>query len=138
MCLIISWLYYSFIMMFISKLVPPWAYKQECHKIRPDPKQLKWRGHIFILWVSWHVTICEISEEVPFPHPSSLVDVMSCKGTVSKKELYRTYCLLIKGTNTHQHMHNTTLLGLHFEFKRQMLCLCQQSSTEFRMHQVRK
>lgn len=53
------------------------------------------------------------------------VDVMSYKGTVSKKDLHRTCCLLIEGTSTH--LHDTIRSGFGVQ---KMLCLCQHSSTE--------
>lgn len=74
--------------------------KYECQKLRPDPRQQRWRGHIFIPWAPRRVTICEMSWEVPLPHPRSLVDVMSYKELFSRKGLCRTYCPLVKGTNT--------------------------------------
>lgn len=83
--------------------------KYECHKVRPDPRQQRWRGHIFIPWTLWCVTTCEMSWEVPLPQPRSLVDVMSCKELFSRKGLCRTYCLLVKGTNTSTHVQQVTV-----------------------------
>lgn len=68
-----------------------------------DPRQFKWRGHIFIPWTSWYVTICEISEKVLFLHPRSLVDMMSCKGT--EREGFACNILLPDKSNQHTPTH---------------------------------